>query len=847
MIYFDACLLQIVFLGNGRSGKTSLLRTLAKKPLKSDENSTRGVTVDAFADDLQPGILTRKKFGRDLEMSFWDFAGQLEYSAAHEFFLSERQAVYVVVYNVLEDDDSIQQQLLYWLSVIPKAESSLVRLVIVGTKIDLVPHGKLREVLRIKRRVIQQVVDAKGLAFKVQAADILFTTSSQNFKCDDDLDATGPQNWKKCRRTLKDQIYAHCESIFANDEAQAPKYPKDCKKMSDLVTILRKDLRRKQMLPCCKLDHDDAVKVLGSIWRGKDKEHRKNYYKTDLMMQIFEILNDLGIIVLYDRGSPSNPSVPSVCLEPQYLPGIMSLLVDPQTFLPAATTVDALMYLMQQNSEVSRISDISSSEIKIQLLQLLVSVGIVHRLGNSQNILVPLALRGRPECWSQIIRGRASAKLVGQRLGISPTASVPAAVFMKLMLNKCVDEDRRKLWGCAFAYDVDGQGDGDRSGRIFVRLREDRRSVDVVALMDAGDDIEELVQLEVNSIARFLGKDFNGPNDRMQLCPMCLSADFFVRSGAVHAFHMQEVREGGALVCSRYHHPTADDCIRGKFTVLEMDALPHVYPSHMQTLRLPWKRVAQGGIIIGSAAASDQSIHTAASSHAAPVGAVASTAPFHQRRDDSAAAPEASSSACSSDVAAAAAFDGAFHDGMFTDVSFFVLTGQVAVGDTIAAADLPEFMRHMSMCVAQDCSCDVALSSGARKTLRFNFNIGEIIPNPYAEDIPIHSIFPSDIGDRALDPQAPRLLRFCAHDNVLVVFGPIRPKTKYLVFPGTSASLYMCRLTPALCRIDALAACCWSELQVRMLLLVLSCGGCRVLAALCLRTGPIFRCDGSRI
>ena len=110
MIYFDACLLQIVFLGNGRSGKTSLLRTLAKKPLKSDENSTRGVTVDAFADDLQPGILTRKKFGRDLEMSFWDFAGQLEYSAAHEFFLSERQAVYVVVYNVLEDDDNIQQQ-----------------------------------------------------------------------------------------------------------------------------------------------------------------------------------------------------------------------------------------------------------------------------------------------------------------------------------------------------------------------------------------------------------------------------------------------------------------------------------------------------------------------------------------------------------------------------------------------------------------------------------------------------------------------------------------------------------------------------------------------------------------
>jgi hypothetical protein len=281
----------------------------------------------------------------------------------------------------------------------------------------------------------------------------------------------------------------------------------------------------------------------------------------------------------------------------------MSLLVDPQTFLPAVTTVDILLRLMEKNPDVSRISAASPHEHKDRLVELLLSVGIVRRYGSSQQLLIPLALRGRPVCWSQVIRGRADAVLVGQRLGVSPTASVPAASFMKVMLDKCADAER--MWGCAFAYDV-GQpaaaGGGGRSC-MFVRLREDRRSVDVVAVMDEGSANQSLAQREVDSIAQLLGKDFSGPSARMQLCPMCCSADMFVRSGAVHAFHMQEVAAGGDLQCSRYHDVTAADVTRGKLTKLDMDALPLVYPSRFHELQLPWQRVAPGGIISKSAAA----------------------------------------------------------------------------------------------------------------------------------------------------------------------------------------------------------------------------------------------------
>jgi hypothetical protein len=99
------------------------------------------------------------------------------------------------------------------------------------------------------------------------------------------------------------------------------------------------------------------------------------------------------------------------------------------------------------------------------------------------------------------------------------------------------------------------------------------------------------------------------------------------------------------------------------------------------------------------------------------------------------------------------------------------------------------------------------------KTLCFSYTVGQSISNSFF-DTPIAGIFPADIGDRAQHPQAPRLPRFCAHDNVLVLFGPVQRDTKYLVFPGSSVNLQLCRLTPTLCRTDVIAACCWSELQV---------------------------------
>jgi hypothetical protein len=372
--------------------------------------------------------------------------------------------------------------------------------------------------------------------------------------------------------------------------------------------------------------------------------------------------------------------------------------------------------------------------------------------------------------------------------------------------------------------------------------------------MDEGSASQSLAQREVDSIAQLLGKNFSGASARMQLCPMCCSADMFVRSGAAHAFHVKEVAAGGDLQCSRYHDVTASDITHGKLTKLDMDALPLVYPSRFHELQLPWKRVASGGIISSTAVASKLSVDTMIELAAGQPddGSCADATAAPPRPADvalplSAASLPQSTHVLVTDSAPApfppSAHD-AFRDGVFTDVSFFVLTGQVSAGDSVSAADAPEFTRLLSVCASQDCSCDIQLSSGQRKSLTFSFTVGQCLPNPFVGGLPIHSIFPADVGDRALQAQTPLLQRFCAHDNVLVVFGPIvsNPKPKFLVFPGSSANLQLCRLTPALCRSDPTAACCWSELQVRSRSLF-----CLAVMHSRLGAGPVLRCDGSRV
>jgi small GTP-binding protein len=92
--------LKVIFLGEGASGKTSLIRRLRKEAFNPKENQTHGIRIRKTPFDID---------GETVDAHLWDFGGQEVMHATHQFFLSQR-CIYVLVLNSRTDDKAE-----YWL------------------------------------------------------------------------------------------------------------------------------------------------------------------------------------------------------------------------------------------------------------------------------------------------------------------------------------------------------------------------------------------------------------------------------------------------------------------------------------------------------------------------------------------------------------------------------------------------------------------------------------------------------------------------------------------------------------------------------------------------------------
>ncbi len=86
--------IKVIFLGQGASGKTSLIKRLREEPFDPKESQTHGVRIRETPFDIDGEIVTAH---------LWDFGGQDVMNATHQFFLSQR-CVYVLVLNSRADD-----------------------------------------------------------------------------------------------------------------------------------------------------------------------------------------------------------------------------------------------------------------------------------------------------------------------------------------------------------------------------------------------------------------------------------------------------------------------------------------------------------------------------------------------------------------------------------------------------------------------------------------------------------------------------------------------------------------------------------------------------------------------
>jgi GTPase SAR1 family protein len=326
---------KVVLLGNGRSGKTSLLGALAKRELDVECPSTKGVQVDMFAKKLQPQS-SRKSFAKFVGASlskfapevtcapshpalcsfdhmtrYWDFAGQLEYSATHDFFMSSRQAVYVIVFSVADHASSQADQVRYWLNTILARHSMHNRIMVVGTKIDVIDTQlvvtderdlpRLREAaLKRHEKMMRQCVDSVTCNYNISfTIPILFTTADKKHPL-----------WRQKRKNVKSQISQFSQDIFDFCEGQL-RFPAIHKALFYEVQELAKQHPHK---PVFSLD-DPCItpksKLLYALRGSPDGRS----------LQSLDILSDVGLLVHYNCKGQDY-----ICPTPQYVANLVSLL-----------------------------------------------------------------------------------------------------------------------------------------------------------------------------------------------------------------------------------------------------------------------------------------------------------------------------------------------------------------------------------------------------------------------------------------------------------------------------------------------------------------------------------------
>ncbi|NUQ26825.1 MAG: hypothetical protein HUU34_23015 [Saprospiraceae bacterium] len=84
---------RLIIVGNGRTGKTCLVKRLLDEPCLDDQAFTHGISIRQLHKKQLPAVKTP-----ELDLQVWDFGGQDVYFATHQFFLSE-EASYIYAWT----------------------------------------------------------------------------------------------------------------------------------------------------------------------------------------------------------------------------------------------------------------------------------------------------------------------------------------------------------------------------------------------------------------------------------------------------------------------------------------------------------------------------------------------------------------------------------------------------------------------------------------------------------------------------------------------------------------------------------------------------------------------------
>jgi len=153
--------IKVSLLGDGKAGKTSLLKRLKYNEYSDNEEQTEGINIEQFEFGKLDTFNDQNNL-QDITGYFWDFGGQEIMSSTHKFFMT-RRTVYIIVCEA-RNDGQIDVNISDWVKRI-RTYAGNSKIIVAINKIDKTPGYSINKHELIKE--FPQIVDIVGISCKV--------------------------------------------------------------------------------------------------------------------------------------------------------------------------------------------------------------------------------------------------------------------------------------------------------------------------------------------------------------------------------------------------------------------------------------------------------------------------------------------------------------------------------------------------------------------------------------------------------------------------------------------------------------------------------------------------------
>lgn len=343
--------MKLMVVGIQRIGKTSLLEMLrnetggSKSQKKQVDHwakrmghkniintkTTRGNNISTVGVDIGDWVCDRKRTQGPVIFRTWDFGGQKEYYATHQYFLSKR-SLYLVLWRIIDGKKGLAE-VLQWLGNI-QARAPNSPCIIVGTHYDEVgekfPPEKAEELQQIIRDRFIAVADAEkmGLPRVLDSIEVSCKTG-HNIKL------------------LSNLIYDTAFSLRLPGSKEfllQQKVPASYLALEDVVASISNHLKQNGADPVLKADNYREMVTVEMSNRGY-----KGFRDNSELNQATMFLHDNGVLLHYDDATLRD----LYFLDPQWLCDMLAHVVTVREINPFARSgvmrIDDLQLLFKNS------------------------------------------------------------------------------------------------------------------------------------------------------------------------------------------------------------------------------------------------------------------------------------------------------------------------------------------------------------------------------------------------------------------------------------------------------------------------------------------------------------------